>query len=144
MPRKQHGYRTDLPIKIVVAIPHKKVTTEFDELSTWSIGIFRRIWDPVEFKITNMSDFIHNFSGNEHYECIIFTLDDISVSEISSYFITWPLKPIIKNCEQVEILKPIIDDFNNTNMYTCRSIFSLTKNISFKLQNNMSKNIRNF
>jgi len=136
----------NLPVKIVVAIPHIKPDGEFDMLTTWSVGVFRRLGDRVKLKITNRSEFIANFAGNDYYDCIIFTLDEESVFEINSYFKLQKFKPIIKNCENVVLLNQLISNFRNiySDKVICQDIFTLTKNISFLLQNNMKKNIRDF
>jgi len=138
-------------IKIVVAIPHKHLHEKHTALTTWSCGIFRRMKDTVEFKITSDTDFLANFSGNDFYNCIIFTLED-TVNVVNNLFTNSKFKPIVKNINTISFTKLYADQFffdnsdalDKKHYLHCKVIYDFTKNISYILQNNMDKDITKF
>jgi len=129
------------PIKIIIAVPHKFDKDNFTELTTFSIGIFRRLRDKVDFHIANNSEFKSNFCTTKHYTSVIFTTNQQSVLEISKFFAKSDQKPIIKNLEKVKLVENILSfhEFQKAKYgLNVKLIYNLTKNIAYKLQNNMN------
>jgi len=136
-PRKQK------PIKATIALPHKLSSNKFDRLTTWQAGIFRRLRDPVEFKIINISEIQRTMSGNEHFTSIIFTLDSHCVSVIQSYFTESTQKPIVKNLSEITLVQSINNFVTSIpdEQIDCDLIYYLTRKYSFAIQNHMAFDI---
>jgi len=135
-------------LKIVIAIPHKQQSTPFDKTTCWSCGVFRRISDKIIFKLSSKSEFLSNYSGNQYYNCVIFTLNTLSVNEIDSYFANLNFKPIVKNVQNIPILQDIVSKYNISfcisHELDCRLIYEFTRELSIKLQNNFMKDLTEF